>query len=445
MATFSQLPNEMISEIWEYVWEPQDVESFALVSKHIYATGAPFVDEHNKLKREYSAPCTNVRSSAPALLLKKILLWPRAASYVTHLSIGDYQPRWDLLDEFFDDDDHDDDLLSHQAFDLDDDMELFIEVVHRASSVPRKEVEYWISRAEDEDVDPTLALLLLLFPNLCTMTLLIESDFSYHLPETFGRMSEAENNPFLTRLTTVYLNLILPTDDHTMDWEWLSMSASLPSVQSIHVQRIVPTEIDDLLKCKQCFAPGSHTVKELALVESSIFPKSMFQLFDSIKGLKKFSYSKPDERTEPCGPFWIRAALVEYAKYSLESLKITVEWTEWTGEAKPKPLGSFRDCTNLREIETNVYLMEGNFSCIPDLFPVSIEKIHLHIGDYYYYQSAQPIIKAFIVAKSRLLPNMKVLTIELEPGTRLSQEDKASITASENKCRDVGIKLSVIV
>ena len=389
MATFSQLPNEMISEIWEYVLEPQDVESFALVSKRIYAIGTPFLDEHNELKREYSAPCTNVRSSAPALLLKKILLWPRAASYVTHLSIGDYQPRWDLLDDVVDDDL----LLSHQAFDLDDDMELFIEVVHRASSVPGEEVEYWISRAVDEDVDPTLAFLLLPFPNLCTMTLLIESDFSHHLPETFGRMSKAENNRFLTRLTTVNLSLVLPTDDHTMDWEWLNKSASFPSVQSIHVKRIDPIEIEDLLNCTRCSTPSSSTVEELGLVESSMCPQSMFQLFESIKGLKTFSYSKPDERTIPCEPFWIRAALVAYAKNSLESLKITVEWTEWTGEPKPKPLGSFRDCTNLREIETNVYLMEEYSSCVrADLFPVSIEKIHLHIGDYYYHQSAQPII-----------------------------------------------------
>lgn len=96
MTHFSQLPNEMISEFWGYFQEPRDVENFTIVSKDIYAIGRPFVEEHNKLKREYSIFETGpgTRASAPAFLLKDVLLRPRVALYVAHLSIGGFHDEW---------------------------------------------------------------------------------------------------------------------------------------------------------------------------------------------------------------------------------------------------------------------------------------------------------------------------------------------------------------
>ena len=223
--------------IWEHVLEPRDVESFSLVSKHIYALGVPFVDEHKKLKREYSFLCTNVCPSVPALLLKKILLWPRVGLYVTHLSIDDYQTRWDLPDDVIDEQ-----LYFYHAPYSEDDMKLFIEAICRASSVPPEEVEYWIRTIKEGDEDPILALLLLLFPNLCPITLLIDSDLSYQLPETFRRISETENSPFLMRLTTVNLNFMLYMDDYTMDWIYTcQMHRSYPNPRSTGIQVVLRT------------------------------------------------------------------------------------------------------------------------------------------------------------------------------------------------------------
>lgn len=81
MTHFSQLPNETISEFWGYFQEPRDVENFAIESKDIYVIGRPFVEEHNKLKREYSIfetgpgtvqvlrrPCSRMSFSGHALL-----------------------------------------------------------------------------------------------------------------------------------------------------------------------------------------------------------------------------------------------------------------------------------------------------------------------------------------------------------------------------------------
>ena len=423
MATFSQFPNEMITAIWEYVLEPQDVESFALVSKRIYAIGAPFVDEHNKLKKEYSFSDTVVHES----LLKKILLWPRVALYVTHLSIGDYQNRWD-----------DDDLLSYQTSYSDDDIKFIIEVVRRADSVPRNEIEDWVTAVKDGNEDPIVALLLLLLPNLCTMTLAILPDSFCRLAETFRRISETKNSPFLTRLATINLDFYSTSEDDFMAWKWINMSAKLPSVQSIHVEDIRSNNIEDMIRYRQCFKPGSSTIKELVLAESKICPQLMIQLFSSFKALKKFTYSSPDVRFEP---FWMGKALVAFANHSLESLKITAERTGGVGT-----LGSFRGCTILQELETDVHLLveKDRFHTLVDLLPGSIEKVHLHTGYYSRCASLSLIVEVFKTAKSQLLPNMRMLTLSLEPWAGLSQEDKELIKTWEKTCSDLGIELSVI-
>lgn len=45
MASFSDLPNEMIREVARHVM-PEDMEKFSLVSKRIYAVNLPFLKEH---------------------------------------------------------------------------------------------------------------------------------------------------------------------------------------------------------------------------------------------------------------------------------------------------------------------------------------------------------------------------------------------------------------
>ena len=445
MGTFSQFPNEMITEIWEYVSEPKDVENFALVSKRIYAMGAPFVDEHNKLKRNYSSSNILVFEGPDAgssvWLLKKILLWPRVALYVTHLSTYQYWAGW-AEPPNSDDDDRIESSWSYFIDYSDDDIELFIEAIRRPDLVLQNEVEDWITAVKEGNDDPIVVLLLLLLPNLNTMTLVVHSGFC-RLAKTLRRISETKNSPFLRRLTTVNLEARVVSEDNFMDWKWLSTSAALPLVQSLNVVR---TGVDDenVFRNRQRLEPGSSTVKKLALAKSRNCPKSIFHLFENFKGLKTFTYSNEDEGAEPFEPYWMGNAIVTYAKHSIESLKITAERREY---AKAKTLGSFRDCKNLREMEINIHMLWGNFPLrtLPDLFPMSIEKIHLHPGDLRYTQIPSSIVDVFVEAKSQLLPSLRVLIMELELRAIMWEEDKAVMMASKNKCGDVGIELSVIV
>ena len=55
MARFSDLSPELIMELWEHILHPDDIDSFALVSKHTHATGRTFLEEHRRLKAQYSS------------------------------------------------------------------------------------------------------------------------------------------------------------------------------------------------------------------------------------------------------------------------------------------------------------------------------------------------------------------------------------------------------
>ena len=432
MATLPQLPNEMIAEIWSHVVEPRDIESFATVSKNIYAIGTPFVEEHNRLKREYSLFETgpNADPMAPASLLKDVLLRPRVALYVTHLYIGRYQEHGQDLD-----DDSDEYIYPE------DDMALFIKAIRKATLVPQDEVEGWIKAVRGGNDDPIFALLTLLLPNLTTFTLVIESIYTGYLSDTFERIAKAENSPFLTRLSTVNLHVELAHHDDFMDWEWLRIITILPLVQSLHVKGMSCMEIDDLFGYNPQFIPSSSNITELTFIKSGCRPKSMFQLLESIRGLKRFSYVEPDEELDPFEPFLMRSALLAHAKHSLETLRIIFIQTK-----EGNLLGTFRGFTALRELETNLRLIifPTKFDEVADLLPASIEKVHLHIGVNRSCECVSLLVETFPKAKSQRLPNLKTLTLSSDAGIGLTQEDNDLFKTLEETSRDVGIELSVI-
>lgn len=211
MATLSQLPNETITEIWGHLLEPRDLESFAMVSKQIYAKCGPLVKEHNKLKREHSFFETgpNTRASAPAILLKEILLRPCLAPYVTHLSIGRHEVQWQGPDH----NGHGDTPYSMEWPKTrytpypDEDMALFLEEIWRALMRP-DEFMYWITRVRAGDEAPILALLCLLLPRLTRITL---KSFGRYRDDPFLEAIKGnamtDHRSFLTNLTTVFLDI----------------------------------------------------------------------------------------------------------------------------------------------------------------------------------------------------------------------------------------------
>lgn len=50
MTGFTDLPNELMVELWSKVLDPEAVPNFAVTSKKIYALGGSFIKEHNELR-----------------------------------------------------------------------------------------------------------------------------------------------------------------------------------------------------------------------------------------------------------------------------------------------------------------------------------------------------------------------------------------------------------
>lgn len=75
MTRFNDLPNEIVLELWHHVPPPDNVASFALVSKQIFALATPFLKEYNRLKLTHYSVFdnhTNCDGSMSAHLLKNV-------------------------------------------------------------------------------------------------------------------------------------------------------------------------------------------------------------------------------------------------------------------------------------------------------------------------------------------------------------------------------------
>ena len=433
MADFSRLPNEMISGIWSNIHEPGDVESFALVSKHVYAIGRPFVEEHNKLKKDFAfieiGSETDV--GTPASLLEEVLLRPRTALYVTHLSFGRFRGVWA---------DPDRDIWPQNAHVPypDDVMALFIETIQQSSFVPRTETSRWITSVEEGSEDPIFALLSMLLPNLVMVTLR-EDDYDATISqETILRIAETEKPVLLTHLDTV--KIVWTVEEQLLHLNWFKAFATLPTVQSIQSDCMGVFEVDHEYDGGQYFVSESYNIRQLTFAYSGLDPQILAQLLDSVKGLKAFSYLYPDETFYKFKPYWVRTALLANAKRSLEYLAIL---PYWTGEFEL--LGTLRGFTALKELETNANLLcqESAFDGLAELLPSSIEKIHLDTS--YCTDHRTPrivelrIVEEIVKAKSRLIPHVKAL--KLTKST--IDKNRIMIESLEKKCQDVGIELTI--
>lgn len=442
MADFSQLPNEMVSQIWGYILEPEDVESFALVSKHIYATGRSCVEEHNKLKREYSffrfdsctAPC------AQAYWLKEVLLRPRFALYVTHISIGRYLSEWQDSGDDHDDDNGDEEWPDdgHTPY-PGNVMALFIEAIGKPSLVPLNEVSRWTTRIRAGDEDPVLALLSMLLPNLTTITLLDEGCNGELFKETIQRIAEAEKMMFFTRLVTV--NIVFTSNGNYMDLDLLRKFAALPLLQSMHLNQMGTNEAEVFIDYTQYFKPGNYNITELTFTNSGVRPKFLFQFLESIKGLKKFSYVNPDETFCQFEPFWIRVALLANAKHTLESLKILSPLTH-----EHELLGSLREFTTLKELETNIRLLGhwDEFDKLADLLPTSLETIDLDTRENETCNILPRLVEEIVKGKLQHVSRLKTLKLRTEPEVGTMQGGRSLVEPLKELCRNVGIELTFV-
>ncbi|KAM0794811.1 hypothetical protein BDR22DRAFT_671577 [Usnea florida] len=166
MAGFNDLPNEILLGVWAHVLAPEDVASFALVSKRVFELGTSFLAKDRRLRSKYTIVENNEYWDKCRLahVLKDVLLNPRIGFYVRHLHLLDCHYSWEDARRnygFFDAY-----LSNPEPY-----MNLFRNKIRSADYLLPSEKNARIQRLEDGHEEPILVCLLNLLPGLCTLKL----------------------------------------------------------------------------------------------------------------------------------------------------------------------------------------------------------------------------------------------------------------------------------
>lgn len=454
MGNLSDLPNELIVEVWRHVLDPEAVESFAVTSKIIYELGSAFIKEHYELKAKFSYldHCQyDVDDNRPADTLECLLLNSRTALYVRDISIDAWRDGWDP------DDPTSSTRFRHSPY-SEESMELFRGALRCSPFVPQHEVEHWIKELESGDEDGIHALIIMQLPNLQAFRLENLGPSQLRLSRTIQRIANADHTSALSRLAEVYLQ---PSDCSVSgDVDWIHTFSAVPSVK-IFKKCSVGNDLDcgERNCCPdwrafdkegydyQCrhigfnLPPKSSSVVDLSFDNCFINPTRLFGLVEGMRGLQKFAVNSSRTSPQVKSPRYriIVAALLAHAKNTLEKLLIRSS-SEFIRCAVT--LAEFEVLKEL-EIEYDLLLDHEDVPKLADVLPPSIEKVHL--------RRLCPVINPHLSVandvihmaahKAERLPSLKELRLLLYQSDEALEPE--TLEKMKQKCADARVTLTV--
>lgn len=388
MGIFSDLANELILGIWGYVIEPNDVESFALVSKRIYGLSLQFVNEHASLKQQYSKITFRYseRNNEPADLLEKMLLNTRIAFYISSLQIFYWKSRWRVQ-------------TTPQAY-RKDTMALFEDAIRASPLITGSEAEDWITDVRKGNDDPIIALIIMRLIKIKEFALL-ESNRDAYILRTLERITQSPEAVVQPR------------------------------------QSISGTEINSNNQLTSTRPSMFFTVSYMEMASLNITFDMVSQLLRCMKGLKRFYYCRfrgsSFEISQLCDK------LRECSQLSLQKLSIHGEDTG---------LGDITQFQILAEVAIDFGVLLGNpdDTCrnLADVLPMSIESVEIRsIGEIIPFQVFRRVILDMIKCKMERLPKLKELTFDFGPYLdETTTRNIELITELQGMSAKVGVLLS---
>ena len=350
---------------------PEDLENFAQTSRRVFLLVKPFLEHHRYLIRLHSKfESKQLRRDVfwfapiPSLLVK-MRSQPRIAHYIREVKLKYSGP-----------------IRCNNSYHNDQDSKVekwsLVNAVITQSNVPN--IQYFHAPNErscfnsNESYEECLvALFLLLLPNLSRLSLPWNPARDYF--RNMIRQSALEGNCWFANLTTVRVRGgFVPKGLGIRD---LSLFSSLPALKSLMAlnARDHSLTIDDYLP-----PPDSHT-KKLELKNSYFTRLTLYWYLQSFQSLQMFTLAF-DDYDDPCikgqfDPNLVRAALIAYAKTTLQSLNITVK-----GPPKPDTfMGSLQQFEVLQKLRTQWTILFPKDSCLltwpSRVLPASIRKIQL--------------------------------------------------------------------
>lgn len=370
MAVFSDLCNELILEILQYV-PPIDLVSACTTTKSISYLAAPILEEHRRLQVEYSIIHNFTDMGHPlSKLLIDILTEPRIGQYVRCLSLNSWESWWDRDHEFAS-------LASDQCrtyrYGIKN-LQLLRTAVKTSEIIRADEVDEWLQACQDGTEDPILALLLLNLPYLNSLEVLSFGMPIERLSRTAQRIKNAPAGTYLSHLKHVSINFDAHWEKPDMMRFFMSF-VSLPSLASCHIHGLIIG--DDERDFEQ--HPRESNIADLSFTHCDIGERTYFEILRSTKYLRSFTGSSlglPAPFTQqPLGWYWLGVGLLHHTKHSLEKLILLSH-----GNMRCQSC-SLRDFEVLQEIHTELPLflddVDSSVKSFPEMLPASIRTINL--------------------------------------------------------------------
>lgn len=449
MACFSKLPRELIIEVWSHLRDPEAIDNFALTSKTIRSLGSSFIEEHNKLRLEFSSfPSSDIYGSSNlAELLEALLLNPRAALYVRDVYIDSWPHQWDDPDpEFNGYDEFEHDPYPKKA------MELFKQAVKDSPFIYENEVESWIDELVVGNEGAILSLVVMRLPNAKSFDLFDMGASEFNLSTTVRRIAESQDTDALSRLTNVQLHPRIPALS-----DWVQAFSPLPSVKAIKAQcigndgdveclsdcwssgKIHRTDCHARLDIRFTLSSRTSAVVHLTCCSCGV-RKNLAGFLEGLPALEHFDYLGVPSFMEFSEPSEIVSALLTHAKHSLQVLRLGENSERTTCTV------SLADFQVLKELDIKSDLLLSykdtpERSQLADLLPKSVEKVHLRRLHTDVAHLVENTVLQMALHKAERLPNLKELTIELIPSDNAPNSEV--ISKIKQKCEGVGVKLNV--
>lgn len=423
MARFQDLSTELVVAILEEVL-PEDIEAVSLVSKRTYQLTIPRLEEHRRLRKQYTNFKNLVQNGDMswhdpggllANLLCTILSDARIGYYVKTLDLELWQfsetAGW-KPDEVFENQATTSRTRAQQ--DSKTRMEILEEAVRTTEVIPVEEVDDWLRQIRRGNEDPIVALLFLHAPRLHTLRFVdpySPSESSYFL-RTVQRVTR--QGSAVSSYPSHFKNVEIWFAEGWERLDFVKAFMSLPSLTSLKADSLFidgrTHEVDSAI------LPRPSNVVELSF-QGLIPEKAFSELLQGVKNLKAFEYKfthlwRDEDYTPPFNCLAVMKSLEANASHTLESLKLSALNLE-TSQMAP-----IRGFVALREIEIQtkhcLAVEESNIKNLVSVLPVSVEKFALSWYEVSSVSCTETLIEAMlglVRASKTQLPNLRMLQV----------------------------------
>lgn len=431
MARFQNLSTELVLGILEEVL-PEDIESMSLVSKRIHQLAIPRLEEHRKLRKQYTkfrnlVEYKHMHWHDPGGLLANLL-----CNIMTNARLGHYVKKlnFDLWNCGTKNGWKPDEVFEKQVTirksrpeqHTKTSMDIIEEAIRAVEIIPEEEVDDWLHQIRLGNEDPLVALLFLYAPNLESLRF-VDPDrrrHPSHLLKTIQRV--ALQGPSVKPYPSHFKKAKIYFVEGWEDLDFVKAFMSLPSLTSLKTESLFidgRTHETDSAILRQ-----PSNIMEISFDGCLVPEKVISELLRGVKNLKTFVYSYThlwhEDYRPPFNCLAVMHSLASNASHTIESLELRSSDLETSHIA---PICRFSALRELKIRTSRCFIAKCNIAYLVSVLPASIEKLTISWQEVTVADGTETLTEAFlnlIRASKTRLPQLRML--QLDPGNGQESE-----------------------